>query len=587
MNVAEFLISIVEGLGVDRAFSLTGGMAMHISRAVASSSLRVVYGNHEQACVAAADGYARAYDHRRPGLAVVTSGPGVTNVLTSLVSAYHDSVPLIVLAGQVKTADVNRHGVRSYGAQEVPSLALTTPVTKRAIRYLPALVSDDELAEVIGASLSGRKGPVFIEVPLDVQPTTVSDAAARRDAILQRIQALREEGPAIASDVLADLRARFSAASRPVLFVGNGLRLAGINAERLRQFATRLGVPVLTTWPSVGFVGVDHPLHFGCPGGLAPTHSNRILQSADLVLFLGVRGDLLTTAFAPERFGKRARRYFIEIDPLETEKFRNVPEVTSVVADLAAAFLQIEDALLAWSGDAAWLAECRAWRVEDANNEAMVFGANDSLNARTIAGLLSDELRGVSLVTTASGYGIEGIARFFGPRIGNDMLYAGHCLGSMGLGLPTAVGAAAAEVRRVLCVEGDGGIMLNIQELLTLQANPWIPLSILLLNNQGYHSISRSQQRAFSAEFGASDRSGLALADFQHLALAFGYQHVLVTSASELRTALRRLMQEPTERVLIDVIMGSDDYRGPAVVTRFRDDGTPYTSDLEDISWSR
>lgn len=587
MKVAEFLVSIVEGLGAEVAFSLTGGMAMHLNRAVAASGLRVVYGNHEQACVAAADGYARVHDHQRPGLAIVTSGPGVTNIITALASAYHDSVPLVVLAGQVKTADLNRFGVRSHGAQEVPSLDLTAPVAKRALRYTPATISDEELAEVFGAALSGRMGPVFIEVPLDVQPVEVPGAATRRDSILREVQRLRYEAPTIPAEVLDALRTQLHAARQPVLFVGNGARLAGIARERIRSLAEQLGAPVLTTWPSAGYFGADHPLHFGCPGGLAPTHSNRILQAADLILFLGVRADVLTTAFAPERFGKHARRYFIEVDPREAGKFPAEAGVVPVMAELAASMAQLEATLTASAGDPAWLAACRQWRDEDAAQEAQAFAGVEALNARAVGRAMAQELSGVALVTTASGYAIEGLARFFAPRAGCDMLYAGHCLGSMGLGLPTAIGAAAAAARPVICVEGDGGIMLNIQELLTLQANPGIALPILILNNRGYLSIARSQRRAFADEFGASDRSGLALADFRRLAPVFGYQYRQVRTVRGLRRVLRALMAHPGERVLVDVMLGGDDYRGPAVTTRFREDGTPYSSELEEVNWTR
>ena len=587
MNVAEFLISIVEGLGVDRAFSLTGGMAMHINRAVAASAIHVIYGNHEQACVAGADGYARIHEHQRVGLAIVTSGPGVTNIVTAVVSAYQDSVPLIILAGQVKTADVNRHGVRSYGAQEVPSIELMRPITKHAIRYTPSTVSDELLATLFAAAMVGRKGPVFIEVPLDVQSSTVSDATTRRSAILRRIADLQRQTPAIPANVLGDLIGHVAEASRPVLFIGNGLRVAGVSRVRARQFASRLGIPVLTTWPSVGYFGADDPLHFGCPGGLAPTHSNRILQSADLVLFLGVRGDLLTTAFAPARFGKRAKRYFVEIDPLEAAKFLDMDTVVPVVADLATGFSQLESALPTWRGDAAWLDSCRAWRMEDEQQEAAAFGNDEALNTRAIARVMAEELSDISLVTTASGYGIEGFARFFAPRSGCDVLYAGHCLGSMGLGLPTAIGAAAANTRQVLCIEGDGGIMLNIQELLTLQANPSISLPIVVLNNQGYLSISRSQRRAFSDEFGASVHSGLGLTDFSKLVAAFGYTYRQIHTEQQLRESLRDVAATQASRLFLDVMVGQDDYRGPAVVTKFRDDGTPYSTDLEEVSWSR
>jgi acetolactate synthase-1/2/3 large subunit len=587
MNVAEYLIALLEGLGVDRAFSVTGGMAMHINRAVAGSRISVVYGHHEQACVAAADGYARIHDHQRPGLAIVTAGPGVTNIITALASAHHDSVPLVVLAGQVKTADINRLGVRSYGAQEVPALELVGPVAKAALRYTPESVDDEALAAALATALAARKGPVFIEVPLDVQSREVPEAEARIAAVLAAVRRLAHPPRPLPEQAVAQLRDRWAASRQPVLFVGNGVRLAGITRARLRAVIDRLRVPVLTTWPSVGMVGADHPLHFGSPGGLAPTHSNRILQGADLLLFLGVRGDLLTTGFAPANFGKRADRHFIEADPAEARKFDGMDRVTCHLADLADAFAQLEQVLAPSPAHRRWVARCRAWRTEDRQGEALAFGGEAVLNARTVAGILSAVLRDRTLVATGSGYGIEGIARFFAPRHGADIAYGGHSLGSMGLGLPTAVGAAAAGHRPIVCVEGDGGLMFNLQELFTLQANPALCFPILVLNNGGYASIARSQRRAFNSEFGASAASGLATPDFRTLARAFGFRYQAVSTPRALRRALGVLGRGGAERVLLDVQMAGDDYRGPAIVTRFREDGTPYSSDLEDISWSR
>lgn len=585
MNVAEFLISIVEGMGVDRGFCLTGGMAMHINRAAASSAIRMVYCNHEQACVAAADGYAKMFDYQKPGLAIVTSGPGVTNTLTALASAFHDSVPLIVLAGQVKTSDVNRLGVRSYGAQEVPSMQLVSPLVKAAIRFVPDEMDDAALANALKAAVTGRKGPVFIEVPLDMQVREVKDGASRRDHILRVLNQAERWSKSVEPTLVEDLKARLSNALRPVMFIGNGSRIAGLRRERLQALISRLQIPTLTTWPSVGLLGADHPYHFGCPGGLAPTHSNKILQSADLVVFLGVRGDLLTTGFAPKNFGKRAHRLFIDIDERELSKFSAQENTETYLLDAISAFEALE--LTAFPPPCHdWVRQCEEWRDADDKAEYLALECAGALNARNIANVFSDELKNTTFVTTASGYAIEGFARFFKPKNGCDVVYGGHCLGSMGLGLPTAIGAAAAKHRPVVCVEGDGGIVLNLQELLTLQANPDIALPIVILNNHGYESISRSQRRAFGREFGASTESGLAAPDFQKLAEAFGYRYIGVKDRSGLQFALRQIAQSET-RLLIDIVVSRDDYRGPAIVTRFREDGTPYSSDIEDVTWER
>ena len=231
-----------------------------------------------------------------------------------------------------------------------------------------------------------------------------------------------------------------------------------------------------------------------------------------------------------------------------------------------------------------WLEHCARLREEDVSQEERAFGDGTELNARNIAKTFSRRLRNTTLVTTGSGYAIEGFARFFEPTAGNRIVYAGHCLGSMGLGLPTAVGAAAANAGAVVCLEGDGGMMLNIQELLTLQANRDINMSIGILNNGGYLSISRSQLRAFKTEYGASATSGLASANFREIAGSFGIDYCKVTDVAELESILDAIASARS-RVIFDIVMGPDDYRGPSIVTKFREDGTPYSSDIEDIAW--
>jgi acetolactate synthase-1/2/3 large subunit len=584
MNVATFLVTIINRLGVDSVFSLTGGMAMQINYAISKSPMRKVYCNHEQACVAAADGYARINNYEKPGLAVVTSGPGVTNTITAVASAFHDSVPLIVLAGQVKTQDINRLGVRSYAAQEVPSLALMVPIVKAAITYDPVTIDDQSLANVISLAVTGRKGPVFIEVPLDVQARIIDDAGARIEAIIQAILFASRKTSLLKKPASELIRSTIASSKRPVLFVGNGVRSASSPPELLAKVANKLHFPILTTWPSSDLVA-DSSLHFGSPGGLAPTHCNKILQSADLIIFIGVRLDLLTTGFSPERFGKNAVRLFVEIDGAERSKYSGTPGTICIDAD-ARDFLQfLSDSSIECGPYLEWMRQCEEWRSSDRKLEVQAFKGDSSLNSRNIARCFSDTFDELTIVATASGYAIEGFARFFQTGNRRKLIFAGQSLGSMGLGLPVAIGAAVGTGGLVMCVEGDGGIMLNIQELLTLSANCDLALPIVILNNKGYRSIVNSQLRAFGSEFGGSDKSGVASPPFRELAEAFRYEYVKVTTLAALEAVMELVRLGKTPRILVDIVMSDEDYRGPAIVTKFRDDGTPYSTELEEISW--
>jgi acetolactate synthase I/II/III large subunit len=585
MNVAAFLITIAQRLGADTGFSLTGGMAMHINHAAGTSALRMIYCNHEQACVAAADGYAKMHDYRVPGLAIVTSGPGVTNSLTSLASAYYDSVPLILIAGQVKTSDINRFGVRSFGAQEVPSMDLVKPIVKDAIRYIPETTDDERLANVFASALSGRKGPIFIEVPLNVQTIQVEHAEERIHEILGRIESSKKLRPVFDEVQQNIIASALNDSLRPVLYVGNGNRISGTSRNELARLVETLEAPVLMTWPSGDLLDSRHRLNFGCPGGLAGTHSNRILQRADVILFLGARLDLLTTGFSPERFGKRALRIIVDIDPAELAKFARLADAHLILADSQSVVDWLRTSALNIRRDT-WLEECARLRGEDSTLEEQSFANASVLNARNIAKAFSERLRETTTVATGSGYAIEGFARFFASVHGNRLIYAGHSLGAMGMGLPSAIGAASVGTGPVVCLEGDGGILLNVQELLTLQANPDLRLSIGVLNNDGYVSISRSQRRVFGSEYGASRASGLGAADFCALASMFKFDYVKLSNKQDLESVLDEI-KSGRSRVLFDVQVTEDDYRGPAIATRFREDGTPYSSDIEEAEWKQ
>lgn len=584
MNVAEFVISIIEGLGTDAAFCLTGGMAMHINRAADESNLRMVYCNHEQAVAAAADGYAKAREFRVPGLAIVTSGPGVTNTITSIASSYYDSVPLFVLAGQVKTADINSHGVRSFGAQETPQLELMRAVTKWAFRYIPSEIDDASLASQLAQAVSGRKGPVYIEIPLDLQAHQVTDGEARVRNVVAAINThagLDRTAP-LAGAAFAAVQQELPSALRPVLVIGNGLRIAGIERAAIRQLVEQLGIPTLTTWASFDLLPFDHDLNFGSAGGLAPTHANRILQAADFVLFVGTRLDMLTTAFNPRNYGRAARRLVVELDVTEIDKNAGLPNTSFFHEDV----VDVVGCLLAQpvspKPEASWLTQSRDWRVEDRKAELEAFG-QQGLTTYQIARVLSESADARYLVPTASGYACEGLARFYKPPEGATYAWAGHVLGSMGLGLPAAIGAVTALRTPVICLEGDGGVLLNVQELFTLAANPDLPLTLIIMNNGGYQSIMKSQSRAFKKEFGASVASGLAQPQFDKLAGAVGIPYQRCTTVAEFA---QTLAAGPARR-MIELIVEEDGYRGPAVMTKFDENGKPYSTDIGDVNWDR
>ncbi len=582
-TVANFAVSLVTALGSDTVFTLTGGMAMHLNRAVAAHpSLRAVYCQHEQAAVAAAEGYANAKDLRTAGFAVVTSGPGVSNTCTSLISANGNSTPLIVLAGQIKTADIDTFGTRTHGIQEIKSRELITPCVKLFLR-LPAEDITAALVDALAQTFSGRPGVVFIEIPLDIQgspfPHTADDVAAAAAQVRSRAALL--DASLDSTRKLAAALNTLLAAQRPLLYLGNGVRIAHVESAAL-AFARAHSIPCVFSWLSEDILPAADPLFLGCPGGLAEISANDALFHADTVLFLGARLDFGTTAFQRDAFGNQAHRLLVDIDPAELRKFGTLPKTDLIRADLRALPAAIAGLIATSAADRAWLPWCQARRRDYLAEEAQRM-ASTAMNVYNLSAIFSAWSQDKVWVPASSGYAEETFSRFFQPGPG-ARFFNGAALGSMGLGLPHALGASFATSKRICCLEADGGIMLNLQELATLAHYAPPGFVIFLLNNNGYESIRASQTRFFGGVAGVDTDSGLNIPSFEKLASAFGIAYHRVNTPAELQALLPTLAPDAPP-VLIDMHIDRFEYRGPAVKSIIDADGKPSSTPLAELSW--
>jgi acetolactate synthase-1/2/3 large subunit len=559
-------------------------MAMHLNRAAAQQpGLRVVYCQHEQAAVAAAEGYAKAADFQRPGFAMVTAGPGVSNAITSLLSANGDSTPLIVLAGQIKRDDINRFGVRTHGIQEAPSHAIVEPCVKRFLR----LDLGDWRADLIDAladAFIGRPGVVFIEIPLDVQgaPVDVAPADAIEDAAAVRARVAAGLGPP-PTPMIAALD-ELAAVDRPLLYVGNGVRISGTQNE-VRAYIERHSLPAVFSWLSFDILPADHPLNFGCPGGLAPISANRILGRADRILFLGARLDLGTTAFQREVFGGQAQRIFVDADPAELSKFDGFVDVQRIVGDLRS--LGSYNPSDRPKANPEWVAWCQSERDSYLADERRRLGS-DRLTIYSLAERLSAWSAGKVFVAASSGYAEETLTRFFRPAEG-ARFFNGAALGAMGFGLPMAIGAAFAPGaeggrRQTICIDADGGLMLNVQELATLRQEAPPGFVLLVMNNDGYESIRSSQARHFGTVFGADRESGLFIPPLDRLAEAFGLPFFRIDTVGDLDTFFADNRPDAPP-IVVELVVPPSEPRGPGVKTIIGDDGKPSTTSLGEIDW--
>lgn len=583
-NIANFAVDLVAALGSDTVFSLTGGMAMHINRAVAAhATLRSVYCQHEQAVVAAAEGYAKAANYRKAGFAVVTAGPGVSNTVTSLISANGDSTPLIVLAGQIKTADIDRFHTRTHGIQEIKSKELITPCVKLFVR-LEENGFRETLIRSLAETFRGRPGVVFIEIPLDVQGLPFAYSADDLELAVSEVRKLAaqvEEAPDSEAKLTGALRALLQA-KKPLLYIGNGTR-AALTEQAALAFVRKHQMPVVFSWLSEDMMPASDPLFMGCPGGLAEMSANDVLSHADTIVFLGARLDLGTTAFQRHAFGEQAQRVVIDVDKAELDKFGTLPKTELLHADLRALPAAIE-ALggTPSSAEDSWLLWCQERRRNYLTEERERM-ASDKMNVYNLTNIFNTWTDDKVWIPASSGYAEETFSRFFAPQ-NNARFFNGAALGSMGLGLPHAIGASFGSERRVCCLEADGGIMLNLQELATLAHYAPKGFVIFLLNNNGYESIRASQTRFFGGVAGVDTASGVYIPHYEKICGAFGIRYLSIDTPQQLADLLPQLGADDPP-VLVDMHIDQFEYRGPSVKTVMDKNGRPSSTPLSEITW--
>ncbi len=582
VRVVDWIAAALRARGIDQVFTVTGGGAMHLDDAVgADDALDVVCMLHEQAVAIAAEAYTKASG--KLALALVTAGPGGTNAITGVAGAWLDSTPMLVISGQVKRADlVGTTGVRQRGVQELDLGAIVKSITKYTALVCDPLQIRYHLERALHLATTGRPGPVWLEVPLDVQAALVSRAelVGFEPSELGGATTLDRREVRRAASLVLDALAE---SERPLLLVGAGVRLAHAERELLR-LVDSLGIPVLTTWPAMGLVGDEHPLHLGRPGPLAGRGSNFVLQTADLVLCLGARLDLVTTGYDPKDFARNARKFVVDIDPAELAKLEGAID-TAICAD-AGDFI----AELAREAPSRPARDRRRWAArgrELVEAYPIVCEEHRARGGRVstyhFADVLSDLLGDDDvLAPCSSGLAIEIFLLALRLRTGQRAVFT-TALGAMGYGPPAAIGACIASGRRrTICVDGDGGFQLNVQELETIRRLA-LPVKMFVLENGGYASIRASQQRWFGRLVGADASSGVTLPPVEGLAHAYGLPFVRIDGHEPLEPQLRAVLDAPGP-VVCEVPSPPDERREPAQVSEALADGGMRSRPIEDLA---
>lgn len=577
-RVSDYIADFIAGLGVESVFLLPGGGAMHLVDAVGKHpKLQAIACLHEQACSIAAEAYSRINENI--GVAMVTTGPGATNAITGVAGAWIESVPLLVVSGQVKRADMLAGApLRQKGVQEVDIISMVKSITKYAVTIQQPEDIRRELEKAVRLARSGRKGPVWIDVPLDIQGAPIDPA------ILSGFDEPAAPSLIPEHEDIARLLLLLQQAKRPLILAGHGIRLAGAAKNFLRLIEI-LGIPVVTTWNALDLLPYEHSLLVGRPGVVALRAPNFAVQNSDLLISIGSRLDNIITAYNPRGFARGAKKVVVDVDRHEIEKLDMCLEL-SIEAD-AAAFI---DTLLSVAEPLSspdvqqWRKRCEDWKQRYSIREEMAFSEEGEVSHFQFVDALSDVVPQDTLVVTgSSGLALEAFYTVFRNKPGQRVFLTSG-LGAMGYGLPAAIGACFANgCKPMIAVESDGSLQLNIQELATMKAFN-LPICLIIMNNEGYASIRNTMRNYFSGRYvGTGPEAGLWLPDLEDLARTYEVSFLRISDASELKTAFDRMLARPRP-LLVDMRLTANETLAPKVAAIPQSDGTMISMPMEDMS---
>jgi acetolactate synthase I/II/III large subunit len=581
MKLSDYVFKAIADTGVKHVFMVPGGGCMHLCDSLGRNPhLTFVANLHEQASAIAADAYGQ-YNNNL-GVALVTTGPGGTNAISGVAAAWLDSIPCLFVSGQVKRADmIGNRGVRQMGYQEINIVRLVESITKYAVTVMDPRSIGYHLEKALHLARHGRPGPVWIDIPLDVQAADVPETGL---PAFDPAEIPDPVDPALAMPAAQQTGEWLRTAQRPVLLVGNGVRLDGALPE-FNALLEVLQVPVLTTWKAADFLPEDHPLYVGRPGSIGQRGANFTQQNADVLLVVVARLDFGQTGYVHRHFARAAKKIIVDVDPAELRKF-DMPVDLAVPAG-AKAFL---GALSAALGDGAaswrfpaWLERCQSWKrqypVIRPEHATLPDGISNYALIDELSSCLASD---VLLVPGSAGACSETIMQAFRIKAG-QRLFNSEGLGPMGFGIPAAIGGClAGDRRRTVCLDGDGGFVMNIQELEVVRRLN-LPIKFFVLDNHGYGSIRQTQNAYFQGNRVASDpASGLTLPNFAAVAQSFGIEACEILSHDQIKPVVRHMMSHNRPVVCVAKI-SPEQTTAPRLASGQRPDGSMYSRPMEDM----
>lgn len=574
MKVSDYIVNFLKGKGADVVFAVTGSGSIRLIESAEQSGLQVICPHHEQAGIMAS--MTRMRVTKKPAIMMVTGGPGASNTLIALADAHLDSMPLFIIAGQENSEHMHpKHKMRGKGVQGLDMVDITKTVTKFNHCLLDPCQVKWMMEKAFYEAYSGRPGPVWIEIPQNIQWAQVQISDLKGFEI--------EDEPKLdMSEKARHTIELIKGAQRPLLWVGHGIRLSN-SEERFRKMLDRLGVPVLVSWQAADLVPNDHPLFAGRAGIYGQRYANLALQNCDLLIALGTRLAIPQRGYNDQQFARAAKKVICEIDPAEMAKFKfhiDIPVLGNVS--------EFIDALSSEQYDKAnfddWKSKIRHWQQKYPMATMPKENNSIGINSYWFIDRLSEHLGKDCIIVTDMGASLTCTHATIKLKDGQRIITSTG-LGEMGFGLPGAIGAAlGAPEKNVVLIVGEGSFMMNLQELQTLKEQK-LSIKVFLLNNNGYLTIKHTHHALYKSAGSAGacgPASGLSFPDFSKVVSAFGFRHSIHKTHSGLDEWIKNVLASEGS-IFAELVMPEFQELVPKMAVKTRSDGSVYSSPLEDL----
>lgn len=590
MKVSNYISQFLVKNGINQTFAVTGGGAMHLDDAIGhEEGMNIVLNHNEQASSICAEGYARV--SLKPALVLVTSGPGGLNALTGVMGAYVDSIPMIIISGQVKreTIKLNYRNVnlRQLGDQEFDIINSVKNMTKFQVLVDNPTDIAYYLEKALFISMDGRKGPVWLDIPLDVQSMEIDE----NDLCHFTEQEKKEhKKKAFDKNIANQILNKIKTSKSPLLLAGTSVRLSNAT-KKFQTLIEKLKIPVVTAWNANDVVPYDNEYFVGMPGTVGTRSGNFSVQNCDLLISFGSRLNIRMIGYNHFEFAKNAYKIIIDIDNEELNKPTINPDmkINSNVSDVIDGLIEAIDSdseyniVYEKNNFDKWLNWCKNLFKKYPVLLPSYHDINKNINPYVFIDRLFDKLSVSDTIVTANGSCCVMTFQVAKVKQGQRLFTNSGCA-AMGYGLPASIGAATYNKNnRIICLEGDGSIMMNLQELATVSYNR-LNIKIIILNNNGYLSIKQTQSNLFKPPLiGVNKDSGIDFPDFRILSNAFGLEYYKMTNENECDDILEKFLKTQVPSIL-EVVVDENQGFSPKTSSKVLTDGTIVSSKIEDMA---